>query len=368
MSLFERLQKNSAPEAQEDFFTKVVASLFESSPDLLFSWLKHIGLALDTQSYQIMRVKTQVSLPPLTNHDMGARPDITIKLSDGHDQRDVIFIESKIGTLEHDNQLQRYADQLAASYPNAGQRILLYITRDLEPKDENYILENVHPPSQVTFKQLFWYEFCQFLQKQPFNTLITEVTCFMKIKGMALDPKATEYSVVAASGMSRSIMDWTLRSNVQAKFAQAFGPVTPLQLFAGEESRLRQWGEYCLYCGLDQERTWSCGLGYQLKNPCAAEADESKLRMILLIAPNSPHRLPIIKAMKAISQGSDWHGIDLELSAWSGITRDYGLTDFLPMEKHIGEIQAQLLRMVDELIDIRRQYPGLPWNAANFTV
>ncbi len=361
MALFERLLRTTKLERLEDFFTEIVAGLFESSPDLLFSWLKNIGLALNTQGCQAIKVATQVSLLALDNHDRGSRPDITIHLSDGYGQYDVIFIESKIGALEHDDQLKRYADQLVASYPNAGQRVLLYITRGLEPKDKNHILKNVPPSSPIIFEQLFWYEFCRFLQKQPPNALLAEVIYFMKINRMAWNPEATEYSAVAESGVT-GLMDWTLRGDVRTKFEQAFGSVTPLQLFAGEESRLRQWGEYCLYCWLDAGHTWYCGFGYQFKNPCATEADELSLRTNLFVRPDSPHRFPIIKAMKAISQDSDWKGVDLEMSAWSGIIRDHSLADFMPIESHISQIQAKFQQMLGELIEIKQRYPDLPWN------
>ncbi len=69
--------------------------------------------------------------------------------------------------------------------------------------------------------------------------------------------------------------------------------------------------------------------------------------------------------MKAISQDFDWHGVDLDLLAWSGIIRSYRLADFMPLEKHSGEIQAKLLQMLDDLVKIRQQCPNLPWNATS---
>ena len=52
---------------------------------------------------------------------------------------DVVFVESKIGSREGQDQLMHHAVQLSA-VPNVRHRRLVYITRDYDPKNEDEIV------------------------------------------------------------------------------------------------------------------------------------------------------------------------------------------------------------------------------------
>ena len=155
MGLFSRLlnfQAGSIP--LEDFFTEIVAALFSSEQDLLYAWLQHINI-FDLETNSNTDIFTQQSFAALENHDRSSRPDIVIELV-GDSFQDIIFIENKVGSSEGENQLRNYAEILA-KMSNYRHKVLIYITRDFEPKDESDILKNVTQQT-IKFKQLRWYQ------------------------------------------------------------------------------------------------------------------------------------------------------------------------------------------------------------------
>jgi PD-(D/E)XK nuclease superfamily len=146
MSLFNRLLKlHNGSTPLEDFFTELVAHLFSTNKEVLSDWLKHLDL-IDTNADLDAYISTQQTFERLSHHFSDSRPDIIIELIDGNN-RDIIFIESKIGSSEGCNQLQRYAEILD-KFPGFRNKFLIYITRDFEPKDRETIFQGI-PESKV---------------------------------------------------------------------------------------------------------------------------------------------------------------------------------------------------------------------------
>ncbi len=82
---------------------------------------------------------------------------------------DVIFIESKIGSKDRNNALKRYAE-LLSNFPNVRHRILIYITRDYNSKEEiKTPAFNLEP--RVSFYQLRWHQFYARLQQHASDIL-----------------------------------------------------------------------------------------------------------------------------------------------------------------------------------------------------
>src|SRR4051794_6253571 len=134
MSLFGRLLGlHSTPRPVEDFFTEVVAGLFTTAPTLCATWFEDLGLVEPARDHEHgVLVRTQQRLNPLHDHVTGSRPDLVIELSSGTDAgRDVVFLESKIGSGEGAEQLKRYSD-LLSTVEGARSRTLVYITRDYD--------------------------------------------------------------------------------------------------------------------------------------------------------------------------------------------------------------------------------------------
>ncbi len=164
MSLFSRLLKlHNGNTPLEDFFTELVAHLFRTNREILHAWLKYLDL-LDKDADFDAYISTQQTFERLSHHFSDSRPDIIIELIDGSN-RDIIFIESKIGSQEGCNQLKRYAEILD-KLSGFRHKHLIYITRDFEIKEIKTIFCEI-PKSNVYFKQARWHEFHQFLNTQP---------------------------------------------------------------------------------------------------------------------------------------------------------------------------------------------------------
>ena len=145
MALFSRLLNlNTGNIPLEDFFTELVAYLFSTDKEILYAWLKHLNI-LDTSIDLDAYVSTQRKFEPLDSHRLGSRPDIVIELADTQ-RRSIIFIESKIGSQEGDEQLSRYAEILHG-IPGFQHKFLLYITRDFEPKAQADVFKTSAQPT-----------------------------------------------------------------------------------------------------------------------------------------------------------------------------------------------------------------------------
>src|SRR5713101_7556620 len=94
--------------ALEDFHTEVVGYVMGSLPDSTVAWLHEIGATEIVKADKVI-VTTQEELSALEGHVTGSRPDIAIRLSKDR-ERELVYIESKIGSTEGNRQLDRYLD------------------------------------------------------------------------------------------------------------------------------------------------------------------------------------------------------------------------------------------------------------------
>jgi hypothetical protein len=356
MGLFSRLLKlhslHPGTTPLEDFFTEIVAHLFSVSRETLFSWIEHLSL-LDTSRYTGVHVSTQSGFDPFGHHSIGTRFDILIELSDGSCS-DWIAIESKISAREGPDQLKRYAQVLAAEQ-DIGERILLYITRDYDPKDESSVLQGLE--STVCFKQSRWYEFYSFLQSPPRDAstqmLVNEIVKFMEENRMAQSNQFTAVDVLTLSNLHRALnlMNETMGGDVRSKFKDVLGFVPRARPYSHPE-----WSGYLLIARLDG---WECGLGYWWSGNIT---DYPTVGIYMEVSPNSKSRQEIINAMQKVGQRSGWSSYNLDDStAWADVVRERSLRDFLSEEDHVAEIRAYFLELLEDLAKIKKKYPHLPW-------
>jgi PD-(D/E)XK nuclease superfamily len=222
MSLFNRLLKlHNGNIPLEDFFTELVAYLFSTNKEILCAWLKYLdlpGIDFDLPAY----VWTQQTFPSLPHHSSDSRPDIIVELVDGNN-RDIIFIESKIGSSEGCNQLQRYAEILD-ELPDFRHKILVYITRDFEPKETETIFQGI-PDFKVHFKQARWHQFYQFLKVQENSMLVEEIIKFMQEHSMAHNNQFSSVDVIALANFTKSLklIEQSMWGEVSQKFEQVLG-------------------------------------------------------------------------------------------------------------------------------------------------
>jgi hypothetical protein len=363
MSLFSRLLNlNTGSIPLEDFFTELVAYLFSTDKEILYAWLKELNL-FDANVYSDAHIATQIEFEPLEGHSLARRPDIVIELVD-EDSRDIIFIESKIGSKAMPNQLEDYAKVLDRM-TNFRHKFLLFVTRDFEPKEKAVILKDI-PDSDVQFKQLRWHQFYRFLRSQPDTMLVREIILFMGKYNMAHNNQFSSIDIITLANFPKSLklMQETMWGRVRTEFKNVLGGVRNR---ASALTEVHYHGRYLMTVGMPER--WWCGLGFVLRTNNVT--DYPKVRLILEVNPSSPSREKIITAMKEICKQDEWKnwkswGLN-DSRAWSNIIREKSLQDFLSQEDHITAIEEFFLQALSELKDIRSQYPSLPWKALTAT-
>ncbi|MHC5718361.1 MAG: PD-(D/E)XK nuclease family protein [Nostoc sp.] len=224
MSLFTNLLNlHSAIKPREDFFTEIVAYFLSLNNDILLDWLKHHSIISD-DNYSSIKISTQQEHKKLEGHQDDSRLDIAVELSTGLNT-DAIFIESKIGAKDGNNALRKYADILS-NLPNVRHRILIYITRDYDPKEEikKYCLD-LSP--KVNFFQLRWYQFYSFLKERAFNILAQEILIFMRNNRMSHNNQFSSVDLLTMVNYNKTLhlMESTLNDEVEKEFKLAFGGV-----------------------------------------------------------------------------------------------------------------------------------------------
>lgn len=365
MELFSRLLRlHSAPVPLEDFFTEVVAHLFGASPRTCLRWLEHTRLSESKQEQ--VHVSTQHSFDPLEHHVAGSRLDMLIELSDGRNS-DVILIESKIGSREGAEQLRRYAELLDAM-TGFRDKTLVYITRDFDPKNRDEILANTEG-SSVNFVQLRWHDFYLFLKAQPKTMLIDEILLFMEERGMAQSSQFDAVDLLALSNMPKvlDLMDATMKGEVSARFDEVVdGRVRGATIL----DNIQQHSRYLLISYLNRDGSWWYGLGYRLRPSnvtyglrSTTVTDYPTVWSVLEVSPKAARRHEIIGVMQEIEKHGDWVSWGLNDSkAWAQIMRERSLRDFLSSPDHVAEIKKFFIKSLDELQEIKEQYPHLPWD------
>ncbi len=364
MSLFTNLLNlHSGNKPREDFFTEIVAYFLSLNNDILIDWLKHHSIISD-DNYSNIKISTQQEHPALASHTEDSRLDIVVELSNGL-STDVIFIESKIGAKDGNNALKKYADILS-NLPNVRHRILIYITRDYDPKEEiKTTAFNLEP--KISFFQLRWHQFYAHLEQHATDILAQEILMFMRINGMSTTNQFSSLDLLTMVNYNKTLnlMESTLSEEVQQEFKVAFGGV-----IKGAASRTQwKWDErYIIYTHFSPS-TWDlwCGLGYFDLNPNNL-TDYPYLGIFLQVSHRFGQRPKIIESMQKIINDKPnlWTPSNLKvLPAWSGIFYRKSLQEFLSEENHVSAIKLFFQESIKELKTVQEQYFDFPWKGVS---
>ncbi|MCW5312583.1 hypothetical protein GTQ43_01545 [Nostoc sp. KVJ3] len=364
MSLFSNLLNlHSANKPLEDFFTEIVAYFLSLNNHILIDWLKYHSIISD-ENYSSIKISTQQEHKRLETHTQDSRLDIVVELSDGLNT-DVICIESKIGSTEGWRQLEKYAEILS-KLKNVRHRILIYITRDYDPKDEiKTPAFNLEP--KISFYQLRWHQFYARLQQYATDILAQEILIFMRINGMSTTNQFSSVDLLTMVNFNKTLilMQSTLSDEVKEEFKLAFGSVV------GKAASMTQWrwdSRYIIYTHLSAS-TWDlwCGLGYFNLNPTNL-TDYPYLGIILYVSPGFRERPKIIESMQKVinHKPNIWTPVNLKvLPAWSGIFYRKSLQEFLSQENQLSAIKLFFQESIKELKTVQEQYFEFPWNGVS---
>ncbi len=364
MSLFTNLfNLHSGNKPREDFFTEIVAYFLSLNNDILLDWLKHHSIIND-DNYSSIKISTQQEHKGIESHTEDSRLDIVVELSTGL-TTDVIFIESKIGSKEGWEQLKKYADILS-NLPNIRHRILIYITRDYDPKEEiKTPAFNLEP--KVIFYQLRWHQFYTRLQQHSTDILAQKILTFMRNNRMSHTNQFSSVDLLTMVNYNKTLhlMESTLNDEVQHEFKQAFGGV-----IKGAASRTQwKWDErYIIYTHFSPS-TWDlwCGLGYFGLNPSNL-TDYPYLGIFLQVSHRFGQRPKIIESMQKIINDKPnlWTPSNLKvLPAWSGIFYRKSLQEFLSEKDQLSAIKLFFQESIKELKTVQEQYFDFPWKGVS---
>ncbi|MFN6464530.1 MAG: PD-(D/E)XK nuclease family protein [Nostoc sp. DedVER02] len=362
MSLFSNLLNlHSGSKPREDFFTEIVAYFLSLNNDILLCWLKHHSIISD-ENYSSINISTQQKHKGLERHTEDSRLDIVVELSTGLNT-DVIFIESKIGSRDGKNALEKYADILS-KLPNIRHRILIYITRDYDPKKIKTPAFNLEP--KISFYQLRWHQFYVCLQQHATDILAQEILIFMRKNGMSHINQFSSVDLLTMVNFNKTLnlMEATLSDEIKDKFAENFGSVTRRQTTS--LTQFREKSRYIIYTHFSGWNIW-CGLGYFNLNP-EILTDYPSLGIVLEVSPSFVNRQQIIESMRKVinEQPIIWGHSNLYKSQeWSSIFYRKSLQYFLSTEDHLFAIKSFFLESIYELKKIQNSYFDFPWKGVS---
>lgn len=350
MSLLNNLLKlHGSRRPVEDFFTEVVAHILSARPSLLFDWLARIGVAADGCSLDY--VSTQRAYSALDGHAMGSRPDLEIGLSSDRGTTRIL-VESKVGGSEGYTQLKRYAEALAEQ--PVDRRVLVYCTRDYDPKQTENFLEDCR--TAVEFVPARWHTLYGVLGPHRDSDLINEACLFMEEHEMSQDGLFAPADLIALQRLPHalSVVKHTLWDLVATQVEAVLGK-RPNE--RSSNAQLAHHGRYLLK--IDMHDRWWFGLGFFLA-PSGSMYPE--VGGMLEVDPRSPRRQEILAAMEAIVQRPGWRGSALRVEGgWSKALFTKPLQGFLHAENHADALEQFFLAVLEELQAVRNDYSHLPW-------
>jgi hypothetical protein len=336
----------------EDFHTEVSAHVMKSLPAETLHWLREIG-ATSMKACDDFIVTTQEELSALEFHASGSRPDIAIRLAK-NGEREIIYIESKIGSAEGYQQLTRYLDHLEKR-PET-RKALVFITRGYEPKE-------IQPRVGITFVQTRWSHFYRtFNQITPRPELLSELLKFMKEHNMSQSNKFTAIDLLAIRNFrdAQKLMDATMWESVHKRFVKFAG-----KMFWKESAltQLRKFYRYVMAAEFGPNQ-FELLLGYWADQDMLT--DSPWVGLSWHINPNAPARREIVAAMEDYARlsGGKWEVFDLtDEKLWGGMCAGKDLTHFLGQEDHVKAITVFFDALLDDVEQFKKTHSKLPWAA-----
>ena len=172
MSLYATLLR-FPPGHEEDSLTEVFAHLLDADArargpesSLAVRWFRSLRVAAAPsrdapEPVSAVRVATQRRYPAsagggaAVDHSSDSVVDLVVELDRTDGSREVVFVESKVGSVAGPDQLQRYADHLGAigGRPGVSRTALVYLTRNPDPVARATVV----PPGHVEVVSARWH-------------------------------------------------------------------------------------------------------------------------------------------------------------------------------------------------------------------
>ena len=366
MSLFTKLfyLSSSVNKPLENYFTEIVACFLHHNQDILIAWLKSYSIIIE-DNYSNIKVLSQERYK-----NEKSIIDIQIDLSNGIDT-DLIFIESKIDAEDPNNNLKKYAEILR-NLPNIRHRILIYITRKDDRKDEIKVYTSNLSP-KVSFYSLKWQDFYEFLNEHEADslkpdTLKIEILKFMEKKEMSKNKEFSPIDLVSMINYrnflkkTSNLMESTFSDEVNNKFQENFGKEKLIK------PTLAKWKADGLYTISKEFPDWEFRyfLGYF---DCTPEENSTEypniehLKLGVAIGASAKYRMRskfCLKSMDKVKDERDWRKRTND-EGWMTIDYTINIQELLSGKDHLSNIRNYFLESIDELKKIHDNY--FSWNS-----
>jgi len=344
-----RLLNQGYRELQEDFLTEIFAEVLQDS-SLLRSFCTYF-LTRDPGPLELLKVSTQVTFSKLPGHASDSRPDCVIECKELNGRRWVIFIESKLGSGEGQEQLSRYAEHLASYKARGYQTYLLYITQYYDPKDERSIFVN---GITANFHALRWYQVYEWLVRHQ-DVFTRKVLEYMEEMKLSDSRRFVPQDIYALQQMGRLqlMLDETFDGRVEMTMSSLFG--RPIG-WSNRNVQLRDFNRY--FKGSDQGNgSWiHCGIEF-------SNGDYPSATVRFEVAPTSLKRKEIVAAMEwFLASHPEWKGDNVDAPQhWAKISYRRSLLNFLDQDDHIASLEQFFTEQLNVLHEVKVQYPDLGW-------
>ena len=330
----------------EDYLTEILKYCLERDVELLQKF--HIHFGIYEAPFETYSFTTQFKLKALDNHHQGSRPDIALFLEDA-----TIYFENKINSGEGDEQLKRYAEHLAIGDNKPG--TLVYITKDYDPKSEEYILKEC--PNRIRFIPIRWHQIFAFLIPFKEKPLVFELLTFMKNIKLSMNNQFSPTDIITLSNFSpvRKLMDACMFGEVREEFQRINRGVSQ------ESTSLTQLRDHDRYIYWKNHMDGLIiGLGFWMNSE--NEKPYPEVGIMIQVKPSSSKRNEVVNIFNKILDKDDkWEGSNIhDPSKWATIYCRQSLQVFLSKENHIGEIQEYYGDSLKKVEQISIDYPDLP--------
>jgi len=301
----------------------------------------------------VVSVTTQERFVALEENQPGSRVDMVIRLS-GNDQRQIVFIESKIDSTENPGQLPKYA-KVIEKQESFDCSEIIYITRDFE----------IPRPDVITTR---WFQFYNHLRAHTNSDGLEEqLKLFMEENKMTVRNQFTALDSLALGNFraAKALMDETLWSGVNKKFEKILGKVSSA---AQCVSQLHKYGGYVMYVGIGSGYDFECVLGYFLPNGDPSEPPW--IGVELNSNPKSRIRKNVVTAFRDFRKNNaGWYDSDFDNEReWPSIWKGTLLTTFMGESDHLKAIRDYFSTLLDDVMRFRSANPKLPWSTRSADV
>lgn len=208
-----------------------------------------------------------------------------------------------------------------------------------------------------------WYEVYKILKEYQENiecTLIKEVLMFMEEYDLSGNNQFSSVDILAMNNFLnvRKMMNETLFGKVAEKFSLVAGGVSSESTAL---TQLRNYGRYTVI--KNQKDYFEIVLGYWLQSK--SMTDFPRVGIQIAVGPKSENYDKIIQIIKEIEHKypDKWTTFAFDDSkVWSGIKQEIPLNKFMGEEDQIKAVENYFLLILDDVENIKKEHPDLPWN------